>query len=171
MGVDTRISLPSNVRVRDVAKVMAASLGCKVTRRIIPRSSGIFAECEDVKIDSASMAELCNIELHNCTVGSESQWFLFHWELSGGKKGMLPRSTAINIAIGMRLIKFFGGSIDFQDCDSTQIDYIADEKSNDENCPTDGREWDNLQKRILAIEPITDTEIQECEKFAAYHHY
>jgi hypothetical protein len=171
MGVDTRISLPSNVRVRDVAKVMAASLGCKVTRFAIPRSDGIFTECKDILIQSSSTAGLCDIEFHNCTVGPESQWFLFHWEFTGGRKGMLPRSTAINIAIGMRLVKFFGGSIDFQDCDSIQIDYIAGEKSNDENCPTDGREWDNLQKRILAIEPITDTEIQECEKFAAYRHH
>ena len=78
----------------------------------------------------------------------------------------MPRSTASNIAMCKRLADFFGGRVDYSDCDSTECDYYVDEQP-DINA-YDGEAWERLQTRKLNIEPLTADEIAACQPFAAY---
>jgi hypothetical protein len=58
----------------------------------------------------------------------------------------------------MALVDFFGGEVDFNDCDATDVDYKMRRKSNKKNCPEDGRSWDAFQKRLFALQPLTESD-------------
>ena len=81
---------------------------------------------------------------------------------------MLPRSTAFWLAVMHRVVDFFGGTIDYQDCDDIEVDYTVPAKSLQENSPSDGEEWYVFQNRILEIKPITEKEWRSYDSRAAY---
>ncbi len=162
MGVDCKVYLPSRVRVRDVASVIGALLGAEVRRDALGDNGSIVAHVQGVKVKACggSLVECCEITY-------QDRWFLFHFEFGRrGEPGIMPRCTAKNIAMCKRLADFFGGRVDFSDCDSSECDYFVDEQ--DGINAEDGAEWNALQQRICDVQPLTEREIEACEKFAAY---
>ncbi len=94
--------------------------------------------------------------------------FFFHWEFDASEwagKGLMPRSTAQNIALGRRLVRFFGGELDENDCDDSHIDLRVPSQWGSLN---DGREWYRLQAAKAAVTPLTPDEINDAQKVAAY---
>ena len=83
----------------------------------------------------------------------------------------MPRSTASNIALGKRLVDFFGGFVDYNDCDNSDSDYAVAEKTADECDPQDGQPWDDFQERMFNLKPITKEEIEACRQYSAYPDY
>ena len=148
MGINTKVYLPAKARISDVSKVIGKLLRSKK----ISIESCIIPECAKINIIDGK-----NTEHH----------FLYHFEFdSEGNHGIVISSTARNIAIAKGLVDFFGGKIDFNNCDCVECDYYIPEQLyiNAE----DGDEWDKLQYRINSIEPITLHHIKECNIFAAY---
>jgi hypothetical protein len=99
--------------------------------------------------------------------------FSYHFEFGGYRekgdsRGIIMRSWACNIVVCKKLVDFFGGWVDYQDCDSIDVDYNVKPKSDKMNCPEDGDEWQNLQERIMAVQPITQEELDDAERHAAY---
>lgn len=68
-------------------------------------------------------------------------------------------STSFWQAVGKRLVDFFGGSVDFNDCDDIDVDYSKEPGSTDVNAPTSGEHWENFQKRILEVPRIHKDEL------------
>ncbi len=170
MGVSTHITLPAQVRVRDVASVIG---GCVGLKKVWHNLSGRHrsADVAGIEVQSTSVYSMVRIVWQNGEGNPhlKSGNLYYHFETGDERSGRLLScsSWAPWIALGRRLVDFFGGSIDYNDCDSTDIDYqqrwkvclcLAD----------DNEEWDDLQERIMKIKPITGVEILEANKVASY---
>lgn len=166
MGVDCKIVLPGNVRVDDVALVLGASAGLKKEWAPYDFKS---ARVLGVEINSIDGIPTCvNIELKGDLIdGFKHHHVMYYFEYHGLRL-LMPRSTGFWIACGHRLVDFFGGRIDYKDCDDESKDYFVPKKSRKLNCPDDGEAWDKFEERIMAIEPITKVELEEYSKYAVY---
>ncbi len=162
MGIDCKIFLPAKSRVRDVADVLAALHGCEVTKQTFSGTSGGWAtNVEGVTVKGSDSVAEC------ATILFKDRWFLYHFEFhNDGCRGLMPRSTASNIAAMKGLADFFGGRVDFDDCDDCECDYYVDEQP--DISASDGNAWYRLQERKLSVKPMSKQQIAECEQFAAY---
>lgn len=174
MGVDTRIILPSNVRIRDVAMAFAIAAGNTIhweksssnTKDSYGGDLKFLRVAYKIKTSDCSpeMAQIL-FEQHitrSRDTGCLAYWF---WENDSNTRLIIVRSSAFWIAIAHRIVDFFGGAIDYSDCDDNEVDYYVEAKINN---PTGGRAWDMFYKRMSEIEPITKEDMEHFEKFAAY---
>ena len=174
MGVDCRIMLPPNVRLDDVQDVIAASVGVELVKTNLSGGKFWAVRQKSVKSEGYGMEALNScVRLkinHECLDGVADHEVMYHFECDRipGWRLMMPRSTAFWICVGARLVTFFGGKADYKDCDSTDWDLEVEPKSDEMNHPSDGEPWQNLQKRIFAIKPISKAEWKRFEKHAAY---
>jgi hypothetical protein len=172
MGVDMRVRLPNNVRVRNVAEVMGAYAGCTPVKSFFRGDSkgGWHASVPGAKVTTTSLPEMAQITI-DCPMvdGQTSHFCFYHFEPeSGSGRLMLPRSTAFWIALMTKVVDFFGGELDYNDSDDSECDYSVPEKTVDENSPQDGEAWYNFQNRVLNIKPLTKEEWEAADKHAAY---
>jgi hypothetical protein len=164
MGVNCDITLPGNVRVSDVAKVIGRLSGCEAKKTRFSQGGGWYTEVKTVNVKPSTMPECCHIYWqHN--EDDRAVLYHFEWE-SSGNRGLSPNATAWWIAAAKRLVDFFGGSVDFNDCDSIDVDY--EKEPNPLNGASDNEEWYQLQQAIFDVQPLTDEEIQDAERYAAY---
>ena len=140
MGTDCNIYLPSNARVKDVAHVIGILLGCEATR------NGRFLRVLEVKI-VPEIPEMSTIETKRRSPS-------FHYEPGRkhvGRRLVKFSADAESVQVARGLVDFFGGYADFNDCDRIDRDYEQPDRSDAENCPEDGVEWDALMDRIWAL--------------------
>lgn len=170
MGCDTHITLPSETRVVDVAKVMGALAGYEKTTEPLKGSDAIFCRVAGQEVSPCNcVVEMCTINLTEPTIdGEEGHSAFYHFEgIRTGERLVSVRSTPFWIAMGLKLIKFFGGSIDFNDCQGEGPDRTYD-KPRPSNYIVDDEEWSSFQQEILDIEPITKQDIVDAADHAAY---
>jgi hypothetical protein len=178
MGVDTCIYLEGDVKVQDVAEVIGIFAGLKPYRYDHDDAWG-NKDCWWTKVDGVevkagivSCAEIIITAPEGETLvdGEESHWVLYHFEPSDKESYMrlvMPRSTPFWIAVGKKLVKFFGGKMDYNDCDEKRVDYRA-KKPRRVNCPQDGKEWEDFQTEMLNLKPVTVADLKAAQKYAAY---
>ena len=165
MGVDTVIRFPHRAAVRDIADVVGLLLGCKA--QWVPFGIGSrYVKVLGVSTrGSVEIPECCHIVIA-APPAPVAHSFFFHFELdSGATKGMLPRSTAQNIAMGVELVRFFGGSITFSDC-LGGVDRRF--KSPSYVGAQDGKPWARLQEAKFAVKALSEKQIGKYRKYAAY---
>ncbi len=168
MGMDCKIYLPHNIRVDDVASVIGACLGCPKSKQSLSTNSWV-ARVNGASVLPSAMPELCIIRITNGTVDDQSNWtFHYHFECHRLGRLIMPRSFAVNIALGKRLVNFFGGILDYNDYDDSDVDYEVKCKDDKTNRPEDGEQWDDLQRRIFDTPPLTEKEILDCVELSAY---
>lgn len=175
MSLDTNIFLPPNVRVGDVASVLGRIYGKPAFMDPLGASGGRFVRVKDVDVREAPLPQCCKIcILHlrppavfdvripmNQTI---DRHILYHFEGGAGGRRMIGiHSRPPHHAVGMRLVDFFGGEVDFNDCDLTPIDYAVPWKSDEENMPDDGEPWDDLQCRIFSAAPLSEADLKRAE--------
>jgi hypothetical protein len=176
MGCDCYIYLPDNARLRDIQDVMGALMGYKKERSEF--SGGWSAKVEGVKAEpsGAGTVEMCILtgKLPDGPAadarGEAGEGFMafWHWEGHPGFRLLSVKSTKFWITVGKKLVDFFGGYVDYNDCDDKEKDYVKKVKTKNENSPEDGKPWVKFQERIMAVEPITTEEYNKNQKFAAY---
>lgn len=160
MGVDCRINLPDNVTVGNVAKVLGRLAGLPVERyQYNPRTW--WAKVDGVEVETTTVPEMVVIRW-------SGRHTTFHFEYGRGGRLLLPRSTAFWIAAGNRLVDFFGGRIDWNDCDTKDWNRRVRAKTREQNSPEDGEAWDDFQTRLLSLKPLHRDEIDAMRKHAAY---
>lgn len=148
MGCSTYIYLPGNVRVRDVASVMGAIMGCPKRFENFSSGSDGYTKVDNVEVESTGCPELAYIKIKNRVA-------YYHFEtFEDNKRLVSTNSTSFWNVVGRRLVDFFGGYVDYNDCDETEVDYVVASKPISVNAPSDGDEWYVLQDRILNITPI-----------------
>lgn len=76
-----------------------------------------------------------------------------------GGRLMMPPSTNFWVAIGKRLVQFFGGSIDYNDCDDVDVNFRRRNNPRHLNSPTDRDAWYKFQNRLLKLKPLTRNEL------------
>lgn len=179
MGVNVRCRLPGGIRLGNVAQVAAALLGHeKIHEPISGAPSSIFARVKghSKKCCGDNLPECAYIVLDtrvdnpvaksiNKSDG-DSYHLMYHFEGDHLGPLMLPACTGAKIALCVGLVDFFGGEVDFCDSDDSDVDYEVERRSDIH--ATDGEEWNHLNNRILAVEPITAEELYKYEEFAAY---
>jgi len=121
MGVDTRITLPGNVRVQEVADVIGILAGLEPRKRRFDDKS-FHVTVPGVKITPTHAPYVVEIQLvpeNGALVDGEMYHsVLFFFEDKGTDKLMNPPSTAFWISIGRNIVNLFGGEIDYNDCDN-----------------------------------------------------
>jgi hypothetical protein len=176
MGIDTRIHLPANVQVGDVAKVIGILAGLPPVKTILEqcrRDDAWFVRVEGITVTGTlGVPEMASINLKGKLIdGQEVHNVFYHFEDSddrGDWRLLMPRSTAFWIAMGRRLIDFFGGYMDYADYDDERVDYESPVKPWRENAPEDGAQWQAFQERVFNVIPLTKADIKACQQFAAY---
>lgn len=169
MGCDCRVMLPQNVRCGDVADVCGMLLGLEKWKMEL--SGGSWS----VRVRGVSFSTMQSIpgmvaiHLQGCTIGEPIRQLFFHYETDGDFFSLGGfRSRAVSIAMSRKLIRFFGGVVDANDCDDNERDFEWKFQSRKHNSPQDGKEWDDFQQRKWNVKPLTKAEINRCEKLAAY---
>lgn len=178
MGVDCKISLPQEAQVQYVAEVIGILLGKKsvLNEHKDSQRPYLSVDVEGVEVKgNETMPECCHIYIKNTAQGDRS--FLYHFEGSKGTskdnqhstgqgRGLMPRATPENIAMGIGLVKFFGGEIYFSDSDSSDCDFKRPLRRDITAC--DGDAWAKFQRRIANLKPLTWEDIMSCEELATY---
>lgn len=164
MGVDCRINLPADVRLSDVAEAIGILLGCKPERHDFDRG-GWCCRVPGAETTPASVDTCAEIKIK--PPKGEPRWFLYHFEVEYDGRLIMPRATDVNIALGRRLVQFFGGRLDYNDCDSTDWNEAYD-RPRPRNNPSDGAEWDSFQAEMMELKPLTPTEIKKAKGVASY---
>jgi len=176
MGVNCKIMLPNNVTLSDVAKLLAMLSGQQ------PRKESLQGGSWSIRVDTIcyrthNFSPTCvdiewiqpdrGIDTHYLEGGLRS--VMFHLEPDhGSHRLMIPPSTAWWLAVGKRLVDFFGGELDYNDCDIPDVDYRKRKKSNQENSPENNPEWEVFQTRMYNTKPITKKEVKDMVKHASY---
>lgn len=184
MGVNVNIGLPNNARLRDVANAIGVLAGIKpLESRIDTCPKGFFIDVPGVSLRP------CGLGLESCSYidirvpngkkmvdgETEHTWLMFHFEMEMPSlvnsdirdyaRGMLPIATPFWIAIGRRLVQFFGGWFIPNDCNDEVEIYAAPHYLNG---AVSGDVWDQQQRRIFELQPITAEELRDAVKVATY---
>lgn len=167
MGVDCRLSLPGNVRVRDVASVLGILFGLPFALEPL-NGDGVVCRVRGANVTGhAEIPEMARIDL-KAENGDPVGGFYYHFENPGGRRVLSGRARANVIAAFVKTADFFGGSVDFTDCDDEDADHTATDRSDEENHPEDGAAWDSFQRRMADLKPLTAKEIRAYASVAAY---
>ena len=176
MGVDCGIHLPDRVRVSDVAKVIAASVGIEVVNAPITSGGKTFPVAWIKDRTATTIKPYNTAGLEACV---EIQWTrgpktlpglgghscMYHLEPSHGGRLLMPPSTPQWLAIGHALIEFFGGTLDYQDCDTVDVDETVPDRWEDVD---DEDAFDRFERRVLAVKPLTRLDIEAYRLRAKY---
>jgi hypothetical protein len=84
------------------------------------------------------------------------------------RKLMSARARPDTIAAFVGLADFFGGAVDFQDCDDVDWDHVVPDRPVGECAADDGSEWTALQRRLASVISLTRAQIRAYKKHAAY---
>jgi hypothetical protein len=177
MGVNVKCEFPYGTRIRDVATVAAALLGHKPRHVAVPGSKSTFARVKGWKFEGVTSDPTLAYMVFDTTADNpaakliresdgDSYHLLYHFEGNTGQPLISPKCTAAKIALCAGLVKFFGGTVDFNDCDDKRVNMRVKAKADVR--ASDDPEWSLFQQRILAVQPITAEEISKYKKFASY---
>jgi len=166
MGVNTMAYLPPHVRVNDVTKVLAALMGCRVY--VLDLGQGGYAAwCDEAHVESTTVPEMVRItvkaphgEEFNATFHFEEHNARDRKRIDGTRILMTDRSQR-NVEVLSALVKFFGGQLDANDCDTIDIDLdvpVSSATWAHSWSPSDGQEWADLQDAIIAVKPVGKSE-------------
>lgn len=168
MGVDTRIRLPEDVRINDVAEAMGILAGLRFEKKDLNHKGEWYVHVPDAEAKPSNIPEMAYINLKGEMVdGKTAHMAFFHYETEEPGRLVSVRCTPFWIAIGRRLVEFFGGWIDYSDCDDRRRDYSR-KKPRKCNNPSDGKPWQDFQEAMFSLKPITKADIEKCRQWAAY---
>lgn len=156
MGVDCNLYLPDQVRVDDVAKVMAIASGCSKSW-----DQGRWIKVEDQAVRVCdSVPSMVTIHLS----GPHKMMAHYFFESEGGGRCLSARSRDEVIAVFRKVAACFGGFLVHQDCDD-KGEYFRPYSN---SMATNADEWMALQRHMDAVTPITDKDIREAQMVSAY---
>lgn len=173
MSVNCKIYLPPQTRLRDVMQVIGLLLGCSGRVKTFDHGDGNHLVVANVKTKVIpEMDDCCDIVVKkpDCSIVR----YLWQWEADyreggiPGEKLIMPRSNGRGIALGKRLVLFFGGTVIYRSCDRTDPNNSYVKTARYGHYPTDGKEWDDFEREKAAVLPLTDDEIEACVPLSAY---
>jgi hypothetical protein len=168
MTIDAVLNLPGNVRFQDVKEVLTQLYGGEdePVMYFLPGSDFTCGELfvsTEVEYDDQSSAlhvepgvDVRLLDVHEKKSAFTASCDRYFWSFEGenGTRRMHRISNPWSIAVFKALADFFGGTVDFDDSDSSFADHVVEPKSHELNCPTDGAPWQSLMERIAAVKPL-----------------
>lgn len=160
MSVDTILTLPANVHVRDVLEVLLRLYGDQA-RPIQLRAPYLFeAWGVQGKLSCASRADI-HIPTRGVFESQSRRGFdLFAWNFEGEGGNRTLKRLGFDedfpwpVDLFKALADFFGGYIDFRDDDDIEKDYEVPFKTKLENRPDEDPHHALFMARIEAVQPI-----------------
>ena len=156
MSVNTHILLPNEARPKDVLLVLGILCGKKATMEPLGNSRHVVVE--GVKLRACENQFGCGY----LTVDGVCSLFCIANTQSGQVGQDYHSKTGFWIScpwddfyqrLGVEIVKFFGGEVDFNDCDDTDVNFAWPVQSDIMAC--NGEAWDHLHQRIFAVKPIS----------------
>jgi len=151
---------------------MGMLLGCKGHFQLFgTRNKDGYAEVEGVRVASVEGVPECARIVVESPRARENKYLLWHYyadSIDGIQKGgkgwheIIGGARALNMALFVGMVDFFGGKVDFNDCDSSEVDYSVKPKESiwgHKFSPEDNALWDEMQYKILAVKPLTVADI------------
>lgn len=186
MALNTTIYLPTHALSHRVAEVIARSVG--VPFEVTGNDGKPLAADEmenqswrvsfpkgSVKIETSDTTDrfegFCYLAIHQAD-GEQLRW-MFHTETGDFEQGKVikPPVSPLGIAIGRKLIEFFGGQIGYIDT-SHKINQSVTQKRALFPLPTKGQtgddRWHQFYRALLAMEPLTVVDLYAASKPAEY---
>lgn len=170
MGVDTHIMLSPATRVRDVATVMSILCGHEPVRTSLSADGAWCATVPNgFRVTTTTVPEM--VRISGTSWGEErSVFYHFECEFPNGDpcRLLMPRATPLWIAVGVALVKFFGGRVDFCDCDERRDDVVVPVSPGSIIAPEGGQPWRDFQERLMHVQPLRYNEVMLYSGVAAY---
>ena len=146
MSVSCNIYLSSDARTRDILDVMGILLGHNKSKKYFDRGGGYYCEVENidynfpVKMKNQPVAEFKNIYTMSVDVPEmfiiriqknpidkiDDHMAFFHYDTEPGMKLISGGNNEFWNRIGKGLVEFFGGWVDYNDCDDIDKDFESD---------------------------------------------
>jgi hypothetical protein len=175
MGVNTEIKLPHDVRIDDVADVIGILAGNAARWETIRGCGETF---KALRVDGVKVRGNRNIpEMAEIIVkppkgkrfidGHKVHSVNFFFEVSDGGRHLNPPSTPFWIAVGIRLARFFGGRVVFNDCKSSAANRRFS-KPRSRNNAEDNKGWHAFQKEMANVRPLTKDDLKRTSKYSAW---
>lgn len=163
MGIDCCITFPPATRVRDVATVIARLTGAPMRLETTPV---LAAHVDGLRLESAGLPECVRISWWDGVQNARSALYHFEWGSHPGCHGMMLPASAENLALGQALVDFFGGEVDYHDGDDCMCDYSQPAQTDIH--ASDGDAWNQFQRRLFAVQPLSQDDIAVMQAYAAY---
>lgn len=177
MGVDCNIVLDHRVKIFDLKRAIGLILGLKpkITKKdgyefitvlgITVQSSGAVHCFEDDLLAGCYNINVSGLDKSLYGDDYSERFFMYHTEhqYNNDMHHLLsPRSTCINLALGEKLVKIFGGDLISKDSDD-KVDYS-------EQIAWYVLKFDfyGMQDALRSIEPINKNDLERWEPYAAY---
>lgn len=155
MSQNTHILLPSEARPEDVLRVLG--LLCGKLGRLVPLTSdSIHLEVDEVKLEALVNQFGCGRLIVDgvCSlfcIASSQHGMRGDYAVKTGMWISCP-CTDFYQKLGVELVRFFGGEVDFNDCDSVDIDFAW--AMADDLMAVNGKAWEDFQKRMFSVQPL-----------------
>jgi hypothetical protein len=182
MGCNTHIFLPTDVGPHEVRTVIGILAGLKAERLKFDRSNGTHVRVTGAEepggIYSGFETLLFKAPKGDTLVdGDETHFCNFH--RMSRRNGHLwncltPTSTPFWCAIGRRLVEWFGGVVEFNDCGSAKAPNVFRRAR---SCPVDrygllpddGKAWETYNDALMKLQPLSRIDLKRGWKVAAYN--
>lgn len=163
MASSAKLSLPPNVQVRLVATVAGLCMGRKANLVEVDKA-GSYVEADGVTVTLCGVVGLADINIPSPdpAVWDEPTLLVYHFESDpDGRRIVTAPSEARYLALFTKLVNFFGGRLDYDDCDRVECDLEMMDRTNRANAPVSDVDYAILQERLLAIEPVEAKDIPQ----------
>lgn len=169
MGVNIRLYLYKSAAPEDFAKAISILAGNPANPQFIDSPEGGFTVARpEYTLTSAGFSFPLGTLNFPAPVDPYSPWHSCTIHLNDGPRdfawALIPPSTPFWIAMATRLVDLFGGALDYQDCDESECDYFRFERAPDQS----DRGFIAFHKKLIELDALTGTEIENCRQFAAY---
>lgn len=179
MGSNCNVWLPTDVTGNRVAEVVGILAGLPSKKYVSSRDAW-WAEVVGAEEKPTSVSTMSDIVLHargeGTLVDGESGHFA-HLHYCSRRDGRIyncfaPKSTPFWCAVAVGLAKWFGGTVEFNDCGGGRKNVRTFKRS----CPVDkhglipddGEPWNKYHGELLALKAVTEKEIRAVAKLSAY---
>lgn len=167
MGSNSKCYLPNDVRPDDLVEAIAFLCGAKREIGTL-QGGGVYASVNYAEVSTSPNKDPNGRKVF-VTPTHAMGFYIIHiapttcdgiWHM--GDLFMYPQADRANRfllyagvsefwhEIERALVDFFGGEIDYNDCDSVDVDYKR-RKPRKSNCPEDNEEWDAFQRGMLNL--------------------
>jgi len=166
MSISTNIYLLEDVRLKDVMTAIAFLAGAEKEKAPLHNHStpnhwyAVTKNKNFVRFVNTSNPEYVQLVLEGKMIDGESHQGHYFFECSQGGRLLSGGSNPFWHAVGIRLVQFFGGYIDLDDCDSTHCDY-ARETPRRVNNPESDEEWQKFQEELYELSPIIESDLKK----------
>jgi hypothetical protein len=179
MGVDCHIYLPMDVDESNLGDAVGIFGG--LPKKFVMHERHVSCDVDGVQVKPTQFASMGEIVLsappgNRLVDGEMVHHCYFHWGSRFQKKLWImlsQRSTPFWIAVGKRLVDWFGGFLVYNDCGDESGENLYEGRRShptDEDfmVPHDGESWDLYQKEVSGLQAVTTAELKAAWKKAAY---